>query len=218
MKKRISRFDRSFKDGHFRVALFGSARIRKGDKIYTMVHSLAQMIGHENIDIVTGGGPGLMEAATAGHAKGSKKAKNKSHSFGLRIRLPNEQHAGKHLNLKREFHRFSERLDNFMRLSNAVVVAPGGLGTLLELFYAWQLVQVKHVCPTPIILLGDHYDQLIAWIKRGPLKHKLMSKEDMESIYVVKTNDQAMEILKKARDLYLKEGKNACVNFTKYKV
>ena len=78
-----------------------------------------------------------------------------------------------HLDIKKEHLRFSSRLDEFMQLSNAAVVAPGGLGTLLELFYTWQLVQVEHICETPIILLGTHYKGLLSWIKEHLLKEKL---------------------------------------------
>lgn len=120
---------------HFRVAIFGSARIKKGDPIYELVYTLAKMISKSGMDIVTGGGPGLMNAASEGHHAGQKG--NKLHSIGLRINLPKEDKQATHLDVKKEFHRFSNRLDNFMRLSNIVVVASGGVGTLLELFYTW---------------------------------------------------------------------------------
>lgn len=76
---------------------------------------------------------------------------SKGARVGLRINLPFEQEVAAHLDIKKEFDKFSSRLDNFMRLSNAVVVAPGGVGTLLELLYAWQLMQVKTICNVPII-------------------------------------------------------------------
>lgn len=110
---------------HFRVAIFGSARIKKDDPAYDEVYKLTHMIASENIDIVTGGGPGIMEAACKGHRDGRKS--DEIHSIGLNIDIPAEQKPNRHLDIKREFDRFSKRLDTFMVLSNAVVVAPGGV-------------------------------------------------------------------------------------------
>ena len=90
-----------------------------------------------------------MEAANAGHAEGDKD--EKADNIGLTIQLPWEAHGNKHLELKKHFNKFSGRLDHFMALSRAVIVAPGGIGTCLEFFYALQLVQVKHIKPVPII-------------------------------------------------------------------
>src|SRR3990167_4061590 len=117
---------------HFRVAIFGSARVNQKDENYRLVFQLAKLLGSEGIDIVTGGGPGTMEAANAGHKL------DISHSYGLLIKLPREQRANAHLDVKKEFTKFSERLHEFMKLSNAVVVAPGGIGTTLEFFYTLQ--------------------------------------------------------------------------------
>lgn len=117
---------------HFRVAIFGSARIEKEDPIFLQVYNLAKKIGEEGMDIVTGGGPGLMNAASEGHHAGRRDTK--AHSVGLRINLPMEEKERFHLDIKKEFKRFSHRLDGFMEISDTVVVASGGVGTLLELF------------------------------------------------------------------------------------
>lgn len=215
--KRGSRFEQELKKPDFRVTLFGSARVKKGDPTYKLVHTLAKMIGQEGMDIVTGGGPGLMEAASAGHEAGAG-TKGTSHSLGLLIQLPRWQRSNVHLDIKRQFARFSERLDNFMALSNAIVVAPGGLGTLLEFFYTWQLIQVKQICDIPIILLGDHYKQLIDWVKRGPLKNKYMTLEDMHPIFFAKNPQEAMQIIQQAHKHYKRGGKNICLNIKKYKL
>ena len=124
---------------HFRVTIFGSARLKSDDPRYKQIQSLAKMVAKEGFDVVTGGGAGIMEAANKGHKEGRKGNKD-IHSFGLNIKLPMEQVANKHLDIKKDFERFSNRLDYFMYLSNIVVVAPGGIGTLLELYYTWQLV------------------------------------------------------------------------------
>lgn len=194
-----------FKSGkHFRVAIFGSARIKRNDRNYKMIHSLAEMIGERNMDIVTGGGQGIMEAANKGHKKGGK---TNVHSYGLLIRLPREQYPNKFLDIKKDFSKFSKRLDNFMELSNAVVVAPGGIGTLLELIYAWQLLQVKKVSNIPIILLGEQWVKLIEWMRKNPLKHRYIKAKDLDLVFPVKNVDEAMTIINRTYQLYLKDHK-----------
>jgi uncharacterized protein (TIGR00730 family) len=209
--KKRSKIDPS----HFRVAIFGSARLSKGDVRYKQVFSLAKMIAKAEMDVVTGGGPGLMDAASRGHHAG-RKGKKGAHSIGLTINLPREQHDGYHLDIKKDFMRFSNRLDSFMELSNAVVVAPGGIGTLLELLYTWQLVQVKHICETPIILLGAHWQGLLDWIKKEMVRKKLMSSSDFSNVFVVKSSSAAMKLLKKVQEDSLGSG-HVCSNFKRYK-
>jgi predicted Rossmann-fold nucleotide-binding protein len=204
---------------HFRVAMFGSARTKKGEKTYKLVHMLAKMVAESEMDLVTGGGPGLMDAASRGHHLGRKKNKNNSsHSIGLTINLPFEQHDGYHLDIKKDFNKFSGRLDAFMRLSNVVVVAPGGVGTILEFFYTWQLLQVKHICQNvPVILLGPMWEGLIEWIKKQPLKNKLLNKEDLDNLFLVNNCTEAMGIIKKAKKEFDSGSKNVCLNIKKYK-
>lgn len=177
----------------FRVAIFGSARIKKNDKLYKQTFSLAKAIGKHNIDIVTGGGPGLMMAANAGHAAGDPD--NRSDSVGLRIKLPWEIDDNGHLEIKKEFEKFSQRLDYFMALSGAVVVMPGGVGTTLEFVYAWQLTQVKMVPKIPIILMGTMWEKLYSWIKKYPMRSGYISLHDRDNIYVAKNNTQALRII-----------------------
>ncbi|MBI2575880.1 LOG family protein [Candidatus Woesearchaeota archaeon] len=199
---------------HFRVAIFGSARIKMGDERYRMVYSLAKKIAGMGMDIVTGGGPGLMDAASRGHHAGRKN--NHAHSIGLTIRLPTEQRDSFHLDVKKDFSRFSERLDNFMALSSVVVVTPGGIGTLLEIFYTWQLVQVKHICNTPIILLGKLWRDFLTWIKKWPLKKGFINSEDLSFIFFAENINQAMSIIDKAHMTFLKRGRKTCLNVKKY--
>ena len=199
---------------HFRVAIFGSARIGIDEPAYDEVYKLAHMLGAENIDIVTGGGPGIMQAACKGHQEGRKS--DRSYSIGLNIDIPAEQKPNRYLDIKKDFHRFSKRLDTFMVLSNAVVVAPGGVGTLLELVYTWQLVQVKHKCNIPIILLGDMWHDFLRWVEKHPLEKKFLKKKDLEHIFLAKDSFEAFRIIKKFHDGYLK-GEDVCYNFKKYK-
>ena len=188
---------------HFRVAIFGSARIKSSNPSYKNVYKIAECLGEMGIDVVSGGGPGLMEAAIRGHESGKKIAKQKgTHSFGLTIKLPKEQHDNNHFDMKKDFQRFSSRLDYFMQLSNAVVVAPGGVGTLLEFLYTWQLIQVEHIYDIPIILLGEQWKPLMEWVRKGPMKHGLLKEADLESIYVVNTPDEAIKILKASYQMY----------------
>lgn len=201
---------------HFRVAIFGSARIKPNDPRYNQIYSLARMIAADGMDVVTGGGPGLMEAANKGHKEG-RKSKN-VHSVGLNIMLPEEQSANKHLDVQRDFNRFSDRLDYFMQLSNVVVVAPGGVGTILELMYTWQLMQVEHTCNQPIILLGDMWQPFINWIENWPLKKKLMAESDMMPIFLAKHCREAMKIIRKAHQDFINRGPNYCWNYRKYKI
>jgi uncharacterized protein (TIGR00730 family) len=203
-------------ENHFRVTIFGSARIKRNDRNYKLIFELARRIATEGLDIVTGGGPGIMDAANRGHHSGRKN--NKLHSVGLTISLPKEQKQSKHLDIKRDFKRFSKRLDSFVTLSNAVVLAPGGVGTMLEFFYVWQLMQVKQTCDTPIIFLGDMWKGLLIWIKKYPLKMKLLNREDLNLIFLAKNCDETMKIIKIAHQQYQSGGKNICININKYKL
>ena len=108
-----------------------------------------------------------------------------------------------------------------MKLSSAVVIAPGGIGTLLELLYTWQLVQVKHLCETPIILLDEMYVPLIDWMKNSMLRKKLISKEDLNNIFLVENPTKAAKLIKRIYEekqkLKGKKGSHICSNFKKYK-
>ncbi|MEK6888829.1 MAG: LOG family protein [Nanoarchaeota archaeon] len=204
------------KEKKFRVAIFGSARVKNNDVTYKRVRYLANMLGKNNIDIVTGGGPGLMRAASEGHKIGSKNTG--ALSIGIGIKLPWEQKFSKTIEYKKQFNIFSQRLDEFMLLSNAVVVAPGGLGTLLELFYTWQLVQVHHICHIPIILMGDTWSGLLKWIRKEPLRRKYLDKMDFNLVFHVKTPKQAMKIIEESHEHFVKGGRSFCYNYNKYKL
>ena len=167
----------------YRVSIFGSARIKPDTKEYKGVYTLAKELAENGADIVTGGGPGLMEAANAGVKEGSS---SKSKSFGIRIDLPFEATPNEHLDIKFYHKRFSSRLDEFMRISHAVVVTPGGIGTLLELLYTWQLIQVNHISARPIILVGDMWNGFLDWIKSEPLKAQLLDKADLDHSHALR--------------------------------
>lgn len=198
----------------FRVSIFGSARIKPEDPIYQDAYQLASNIAGMGIDLITGGGPGVMMAASTGHSEGDKDGT--AHSIGLNIALPFEQKPNPGLEMMDTHERFSTRLDEFMLLSNAVVVMPGGIGTCLELFYTWQLLQVKHLCRMPIILVGDMWRKLIDWVIDNPLKHGYMSPHDLDYIVIVENGEQAFELIKKAKKHFEEAGPDACMNWKKY--
>ena len=200
-------------DEHYRVVIFGSARIKEGDKIYQDVFAISKGLAEYGYDVVTGGGPGLMLAANSGH----KSANCGTHSLVLNIRLPFEQLANPYLDIKQEFDRFSGRLDSFVSLSDVVVVCPGGIGTLLELFYTWQLVQVEHLCETPIILFGELWSGLLGWLQSEVLSRELFSHQEMNHIFHLTSPTHVVSLVKKIHDDRSKV-EHVCHNFKKYRV
>lgn len=197
--------ENALKAKEFRVAVFGSARIKKNDELYKDVFDLAKKIGEKKFHLVTGGGPGLMGAASSGHSTGDPK--DEADNIGLLIKLPWEPEANKYLEIQKEFQKFSGRLDKFIALSNVMVVVPGGVGTLLELAYTWQLIQVEHINPVPIILIGEMWEEFVKWIEEYPLKKGLICEKDLNCLHVVKNNKEAMKIIEVAHKAF-KQGKN----------
>lgn len=180
----------------YRICIFGSARIKPNSPIYSDVKELATLLARQGIDILTGGGPGLMEAANDGAQKGKRDKGSKSLSYGISIELEWEPVPNPHLDVKRHHQKFSSRLDDFMRLSHAVVVTPGGIGTVLELMFAWQLVQVKHLKPRPIVLMGENFWQgIIDWMREYPLKRGLVGLKDFDHICIVDSPREVFDII-----------------------
>ncbi len=189
----------------FKITIYGSARIKKGHPVYTQVYNLAKGIAEIGADIITGGGPGLMQAANEGHDAGDTE--NKYESIGLNIHLDFEQHINQYVEFKKEFLRFAERLETFSALSKVFVVSPGGIGTALEFFYTWQLLQVKKMEFKPIILVGEMWSRLIYWVIDYALKDKLLSSEDFDYIYIAKDNEEALKLIKQFKEQFEKDGK-----------
>ena len=146
-----------------------------------------------------------MEAASAGHTEGDKK--RRADLIGLTIQLPFEQSINKYLELRKDFSTFSARLENFMALSHVLVVCQGGIGTMLELFFSWQLLQVRHIEFKPIILVGKMWRDLIKWMKIYMLKENLVNESDFRFIYLVDTSEEAIQIINKYHLQYVKDGK-----------
>jgi len=188
---------------HFRVSIFGSSRIQRGDPIYAEVQKLSFDLAELGVDIVTGGGPGLMEAANAGAREG--QSKSHSRSFGLPIHLPNEENANPFVDKMFKHKTFFSRLHHFVRLSSAFIVVPGGIGTALEAFLIWQLLQVKHMNDHPLILVGTMWNGLIEWMQESMVNHNLVSPADMGLVTVVGSSDGAMPIIRDAYERFKKE-------------
>ncbi|MBP9593217.1 MAG: LOG family protein, partial [Steroidobacteraceae bacterium] len=133
----------------YRVSIFGSARTQPGDLAYVETRRLAAALAAMDCDIITGGGPGLMQAANEGAASVPGAAQ----SYGIRIELPFEQDVNAFVTQAYEHRTFFTRLHQFVLTSDAFIVAPGGIGTVLETMMVWQLLQVGHLRDTPLILV-----------------------------------------------------------------
>ncbi len=205
--------NKELRENSFRVAIFGSARVPEEAQVFKETHELAYQIAQMGADLITGGGPGLMEAAATGHTAGDTNGEVES--IGLNIRLPFEQKPNEGLDVMETHDRFSTRLDDFMLLSNAVVVMPGGVGTCLEFFYTWQLIQVNHICKIPVILVGEMWRTLIHWVIDQPLKKGYLSSGDLDFIVVVDKAEEAVELIKKAKEEF-ESNDDHCVNWKKY--
>ena len=185
-----------YTSNHFRVCIFGSARLQPQDDIYQMTQKIGQQLGKRGIDVLTGGGPGLMEAANKGVLEGQAESGSKSKSFGITIELGELEPPSDHLDIKHHHQKFSSRLDDFMRLSNAIIVVPGGIGTLLELYFSWQLLQVGHMTERPIVLVGKSFWKgLIEWMKTEQVSNGLVSPGDLRWVHLVDTPEETTKII-----------------------
>ena len=179
----------------YRVTIFGSARIRPGSFAYRETRRVAATLAALGCDIVTGGGPGLMQAANEGAASGGGKAR----SVGIRVDLPFEQEVNAFVGMAFEHRTFFTRLHQFVIASDAFVVAPGGVGTVLETLMIWQLLQVGHLRDTPLILVGDMWPGLVDWARTAMLASDppLAGAADFDIPRCVATGNEAIGILKK---------------------
>ena len=187
---------RPSKHERYRVTIFGSARARPGSYVYDEVKRIAAALAELGCDIITGGGPGLMQAANEGAA--AANAPERSRSVGIRVELPFEQEVNPFVEQAFEHKTFFTRLHHFVLTSDAFVVTPGGIGTVLELMMIWQLLQVKHVHDTPLILVGGMWAELVSWAKTHLLKPQLplASPEDMTIPCCVNTADEAISLIR----------------------
>ena len=199
----------------FRIAIFWSARIVPENHLYEEIVELSSNLSKSNYDIVTGGGPGAMEAASKWHALAQEWCLAWQ-AIGINIELPFEQKPNKYVDFTETKSTFSARLDTFMLLSHVFIITPGGIGTLLELFYTWQLMQVGHVCRTPIILWGTGYKHLKKYLREEVLAAGFMTEQDFELTIQVESMDQVMQLVNMAHRHHEEAWDQACVNIKQY--
>lgn len=187
---------RPSKRERYRVTIFGSARTQPGHWVYGEVKRMAGEIAGMGCDIVTGGGPGLMQAANEGAAE--KNAAARVQSVGIRVELPFEQQVNPFVEQAFEHQSFFTRLHHFVLMSDAFIVAPGGIGTVLESTMIWQLLQVRHLHDIPLIFTGKMWRGLVDWTEQVMLRpgFELASPEDMKIPQCVDTADEAIAIIR----------------------
>jgi uncharacterized protein (TIGR00730 family) len=184
---------------NYRVTIFGSARLQSGSIAYDSVKKLAAELTKMGCDIISGGGPGIMQAANEGALSVDPKSLHRS--VGIRVELPFEQQVNPFVGLAYEHRTFFSRLHHFMITSDAFVVVPGGIGTLLELSLAWQLLQVRKLYNTPLILVGRMWAELVAWGRKTMLKEKSKLADDLDFTipHCVTTIEEAIALIQENR-------------------
>jgi uncharacterized protein (TIGR00730 family) len=187
----------------FRVTIFGSARIQSDSPIYQDVKWLASKLTKMQCDIVTGGGPGLMAAANEGSVAADPQ--DQTRSIGIRIDLDSEQETNPFVEEVFRHRTFFSRLHQFVLISNAFIIVPGGIGTTLEALMVWQLLQVRHLEPIPLIMIGPMWGDLVAWATQYMIQGEtlLADPSDLTIPHCVDTVQEAIEIIEKAQNQWL---------------
>ena len=174
------------------VTIFGSARVKPGDEIYEKTCEIAKKLAQHGYNIITGGGPGVMEAGNKGAKEGGAK------SVGLNIELPLEQSPNPYSTLKIDFKYFFVRKVMFVKYAQAYIGMPGGFGTMDEIFEALTLIQTKRIKPFPVILVGTQYwTGLQEWIRNTLLGSKYISPDDLDFVTLLDDPDEVVHTIKK---------------------
>jgi uncharacterized protein (TIGR00730 family) len=174
------------------VSIFGSARVRPGDETYEKTVLIARKLAENGFHVITGGGPGIMEAGNKGAKEGGAQ------SIGLKIQLPLEQECNPYATVEVDFKYFFVRKVMFVKYAQAYVGMPGGFGTLDEIFEALTLIQTKRIKPFPVILVGsDYWKGLLKWIRDTLLQRKLISPEDLDLVTLLDDPDEVVRIIKR---------------------
>ncbi|MBF0193851.1 MAG: TIGR00730 family Rossman fold protein [Magnetococcales bacterium] len=172
------------------VTIFGSARSKVGSRYYKDAEKLSRKLSKKGISVITGGGPGIMEAANKGCFKKGGK------SVGLNISLPFEQAPNQYQDISLSFRYFFVRKLMFAKHADSIVIFPGGFGTMDELFEALTLVQTEKIKPFPIVLYGSKYwNGLLDWFKESVLEEGCVSKSDFELIQVADSPKEVVDII-----------------------
>jgi uncharacterized protein (TIGR00730 family) len=174
------------------VSIFGSARVQPGDETYERTYQIAKKLALNGYHIITGGGPGVMEAGNKGAKEGGAK------SVGLNIHLPLEQSPNPYSTLKLNFQYFFVRKVMFLKYAQAYIGMPGGFGTMDEIFESLTLIQTRRMKPFPVILVGTQYwAGLLEWIRGTLLDGKYISPEDMHFVTLLDDPDEVVYTIKK---------------------
>jgi len=187
----VDGYEKLFKIGPC-VSIFGSARTKEGEKYYEMARETAQKITQKGFGVITGGGPGAMEAANKGAKEGGGK------SVGLGITLPHEQGLNPYVDSDYviNFHYFFARKVMFVKYAQGFIVFPGGFGTLDEFFEAMTLIQTRKINAFPLVLIGSEYwGGLIDWIKNTMIREGTISEEDVDLFHLTDDTDEAVQIV-----------------------
>lgn len=174
------------------VTIFGSARSHPNSSDYKTTEKVARLLVKSGFNVISGGGPGVMEAANKGAAAAGGK------SVGLHIHLPQEQEPNKYANVRLDFKYFFVRKVMFIKYAVAYIIMPGGFGTLDELFEALTLIQTERIKPFPVILMDSEYWKgLVDWVRRTLVKGKYISESDLDILNLADTPEEAVSIIKK---------------------
>ena len=169
------------------VTIFGSARVREGEPSYEQARDVARRFAERGWAVVTGGGPGVMEAANRGAKEGGGL------SVGFNIELPHEQFANRYLDIALTFRHFYARKTMFVKAAEGFVVFPGGFGTADELFEALTLIQTGKVLHFPVVLFDSAYwDELLDWFRDDLLRDGMISPDDVELLHVTDDLDDVV--------------------------
>jgi uncharacterized protein (TIGR00730 family) len=189
----LTRLQPSRRD-RYRVTIFGSARAKPGSFAYEETKRAAAGLAELGCDIITGGGPGLMQAANEGASSPAGNVK----SVGIRVDLPFEQEVNAFVSEAFEHRTFFTRLHQFVLQSDAYIVAPGGIGTVLETMLIWQLLQVRHLNHTPLLLVGRMWPGLVSWARSEMLSYDppLAGVEDFSIPRCVAGADEAIVVIR----------------------
>ena len=175
------------------ITVFGSARVDPGDPAYVMAREIGRMLAEEGYAVITGGGPGVMEAANRGCQEGGGL------SVGCNIELPHEQSINAYVDLGVEFRYFFARKTMFVKYADGFVILPGGFGTMDELFEALTLIQTGKIKGFPVILVGSaFFGGLIEWIRAKLLAEGMISPEDLDLIQVTDDPKEVIDIVRRA--------------------
>lgn len=174
------------------VTVFGSARLKPGSEYYDKCEKVADRLARSGFTVISGGGPGIMEAANKGARNGNGT------SVGLNIALPMEQHANTYQDIRVEFRYFFVRKLMFVKYAVGYVIFPGGFGTMDELFEALTLIQTKKIRSFPVILVGRRYWQgMVDWMRQSVLDMGNIDAQDLQLFHVVDEPDEVCEIITK---------------------